>query len=277
MFESLQGDASRQTPAEGGGGGDVKIERLLLAGLDHYFKGQYQRAIDVWSRVLFLDRSHARARAYIERARAALAERLRESEELLHTGVEAFERGDVGEARELLTSAVERGGGRDDALAVLDRLERLETTARQPSVGSNVEHRARFPLRRRLAQGTESPRQVRMVPLALLLVVLAASAYGLRAWQPWSATLVQAPGSISPLPAVGLGDPLPIPTSAEVTLARASRLVADGREHDALRMLVTIAPDDPLRSDAEAMRTAIQRRLLSPKPAETGVAEPAQP
>ena len=54
----------------------------------HYFRGRFERAIDVWTRVLFLDRSHARARAYIDRARAAVAERVRESEALLHAGVE---------------------------------------------------------------------------------------------------------------------------------------------------------------------------------------------
>jgi hypothetical protein len=32
-----------------------------LAGLDHYFAAQYDFAIQVWTRVLFLDRSHARA------------------------------------------------------------------------------------------------------------------------------------------------------------------------------------------------------------------------
>ena len=37
----------------------------------------YEQAIHVWTRVLFLDRGHARARAYIERARSALAERQR--------------------------------------------------------------------------------------------------------------------------------------------------------------------------------------------------------
>jgi hypothetical protein len=56
------------------------IEQLLLAGLDHYFTGQYEQAIHVWTRVFFLDRGHARARAYIERARCALAERQREAE-----------------------------------------------------------------------------------------------------------------------------------------------------------------------------------------------------
>src|SRR5436190_17816616 len=59
-------------------GSDSRIEELLLAGLDHYFNGQPEQAINVWTRVLFLDRAHARARAYIERARTAIAERQRE-------------------------------------------------------------------------------------------------------------------------------------------------------------------------------------------------------
>src|SRR5690349_11880899 len=66
---------------------DDRIEQLLLAGLDHYFAAQYDQAINVWTRVLFLDRSHTRARAYIDRARSALAERQRESDELGQRGV----------------------------------------------------------------------------------------------------------------------------------------------------------------------------------------------
>ena len=105
---------------------DARVEHLLLAGLDHYFAGQYELAISVWTRVLFLNHGHARARAYMERARSAISERQRESEELLHTGVEAFGRGDVVAARRLLTSAVERGAATEEALALLDRLNRLE-------------------------------------------------------------------------------------------------------------------------------------------------------
>src|SRR6476619_944332 len=88
---------------------DAKIEQLLLVCLDHYFAARYELAINVWTRALFLDRSHPRARAYIERARSALAERQRESEELLHNGVAAFDRGDGDEARRLLQAAIEGG------------------------------------------------------------------------------------------------------------------------------------------------------------------------
>jgi tetratricopeptide (TPR) repeat protein len=105
---------------------DARIESLLLAGLDHYFLGQYDRAISVWTRVLFLDRTHARAKAYIDRARSAVAERQREGDELLHTGAAAVDRGDTSAARRLLTSAVERGAATEDALVLLERLHRLE-------------------------------------------------------------------------------------------------------------------------------------------------------
>src|SRR5919106_1306277 len=104
---------------------DAKIETLLLAGLDQYFAGDYAQAIDVWTRALFLDRSHARARAYIERARSAMAEQQRESEELLHNGVAAFHRGEGQEARQMLNAAVQRGGAHDVALAFLTRIDRI--------------------------------------------------------------------------------------------------------------------------------------------------------
>src|SRR5207244_3514173 len=104
---------------------DAKIESLLLVGLDHYFSSNYTQAIDVWTRALFLDRGHARARAYIERARSALAEQQRESEELLHSGVAAFERGEMDAARHLLNAAVQRGGAHEVALAFLTRIDRI--------------------------------------------------------------------------------------------------------------------------------------------------------
>src|SRR6058998_2180982 len=119
MSDPLRTDGSRaqdDAPADR----DAKIEQLLLVGLDHYFAARYDQAIDVWTRALFLDRNHARARAYIERARSALAERQRESEELLQKGVAAFARGESDQARALLQRALESGAPSDEALAVLD-------------------------------------------------------------------------------------------------------------------------------------------------------------
>src|SRR3954467_3242731 len=99
MSDPLRTDGSRATDAGSASDRDAKIEQLLLAGLDHYFAAHYELAINVWTRALFFDRSHARARAYIERARSAPAERQRQSEEMLQNGTAAFRRGDSGEAR----------------------------------------------------------------------------------------------------------------------------------------------------------------------------------
>src|SRR5580765_6115156 len=110
MSDPLRTDPSRAQDAASASDRDAKIEHLLLVGLDHYFAANYELAINVWTRALFLDRSHARARAYIERARSALAERQRQSEELLQNGLSAFERGDSSEARRLLQAAMTQGG-----------------------------------------------------------------------------------------------------------------------------------------------------------------------
>src|SRR5712692_9963894 len=125
MSDPFRTDGSRTHDTASGSDRDAKIEQLLLVGLDHYFAARYELAINVWTRALFLDRSHARARAYIERARSALAERQRESEELLQTGVAAFHRGDGDEARRLLRAAIDGGAPPEEALALLDRLNRL--------------------------------------------------------------------------------------------------------------------------------------------------------
>src|SRR5579864_8942745 len=128
MSESSRSDTAHAQDAASTADRNAKIEELLLVGLDHYFAAQYQQAINVWTRALFLDRTHARARAYIERARSALAERQRESEEMLQHGVEAFRRGDGDEARRLLNAAIDRGAPSEEALAVLERLNRLDTS-----------------------------------------------------------------------------------------------------------------------------------------------------
>ena len=135
---------------------DAKIEQLLLVGLDHYFAAQYEQAINVWTRALFLDRSHARARAYIERARSALAERQRESEELLQNGVAAFQRGDGDEARRLLQAAIDGGAPSDEALAGARSPEPPRARAARPAPADD-----RRPSRRRLASRRRPPLQHR--------------------------------------------------------------------------------------------------------------------
>src|SRR5206468_2993314 len=133
----------------------------------HYFAARYELAINVWTRALFLDRSHARARAYIERARSALAERQRESEELLQTGLAAFHRGEGDEARRLLLAAIEAGAPSEEALAVLERLNRIETAV--PATAAARSDRAHCGRAPRDAAG--APRSIRAIVAFTVLAV----------------------------------------------------------------------------------------------------------
>ena len=261
MFDPVQDD-TRSRDASFEGDRTVKIEQLLLSGLDHYFKGRYEHAIDVWTRVLFLDRSHARARAYVERARGALGERLRQSEELVHTGVEAFNRGDVKEARSLLTSAVKQGGGRDEALTVLARMNRLEGASGEEVVSRRGRRAGRNTPRLRSRPPDAPVRKVRVLPLVLLGALLGGVGYVAVAGGEWQPILLGAPER-SPVPVLETVDRLPIPTGAELRLSRARRLVADGRLHEALSVLATVEAGDPLAAEVEVLTATVQRRLLA--------------
>jgi tetratricopeptide (TPR) repeat protein len=240
---------------------DAKIENLLLAGLDQYFAADYAQAIDIWTRALFLDRNHARARAYIERARSAMAEQQRESEELLHNGVAAFERGEIEAAKEMLNAAVQRGGAHDVALAFLTRIDRIHAaTSAQPA---QVATPSKLPFRPRPAAASGSGMRWASGVMVLLLGLIAAGAInswdGLRVVMPASDTAVQ--DSVAPVR--GVPEPLIVPRSSETALDRARALFESGRFYDALRAVDLVRPTDPLRGDADELKAAIQRELLA--------------
>src|SRR5262249_37521809 len=219
---------------------------------------------NVWTRVVFLERGHDRARAYIERARRALAERHRESEELLQRGVAAFNRGETAEARELVTRAVEQGGAHDMALVFLERLNRLGMPPLPPSV---VETPRATPERRAAARAREGtyPASGRRRPwiLGTLLLLATAVAVGL-AGIPAGLWLADSP-AVPPGERVPVlpEEPLPIARSSERVLARARVLYGGGHLRDALRALDAIGVADPLRGEAERLRADVQRQLLA--------------
>jgi hypothetical protein len=240
---------------------DAKIDELLLAGLEQYFDGRFQEAINIWGRVLFLDRGHQRARAYIERARGALAERLRSTEELVQEGVAAFDRGDGPAARRLLSTAVAAGEPHDLAHVYLDRLDRLSTHPQERdtmprAAGADGADRAGRGLR------AGSARPVRALPIigaAILVgvVILFAASRDLlrplvaRDWR-------QAPAAGT----ATTPDPLPVPRPSEVALGRARDLYEAGHLKAALAALDGVSEADPLGPDAARLRTGIQRILL---------------
>jgi len=263
MADWLRTDGSRALDAASEADRDAKIEQLLLTGLDHYFAAQYEQAINVWTRALFLDRSHARARAYIDRARSALAERQRESEELLQRGVAAYRRGAGDEARRLLEAAIAGGAPADEALAILDRLSRLENPpASTPAPPVPGRRRRLAPLGTdRMATPTFRAAVALIVLLALALAGVSAATWRQVDWR--SLLALQAPGSNSAAAPLADDRLPPVPRRGEIALARARALAAGGRLRDALVALDSVRPTDVQKPDADRLRADIQRQLLS--------------
>jgi hypothetical protein len=240
---------------------DAKIDELLLAGLEQYFGGRYQEAINVWGRVLFLDRGHQRARAYIERARGALAERQRTTEELVQEGVAALDRGDGPAARRLLGTAVATGEPHDLAQTYLDRLDRLSPPppgqgARPPAGESQ---RPETVGRGRLSGAARPVRALPIFVAAMLLgalILFAASRDLLRPLVAREWRQVPAAGAaITP-------DPLPVPRPSEVALGRARDLYQSGHLKAALAALNGVSEADPLAPEAARLKAELQGILL---------------
>jgi hypothetical protein len=270
MSDPLRTDQSRANAAGSESDRTAKIEQLLLDGLDHYFIGQYEQAINVWTRALFLDRSHARARAYIERARAAVAERQRQSEELLHSGVAAFDRGESGEARRLLEDAIQLGAPAEEAMAVLARLDRME-----PKGASGIPSLPpRQPPRITMADTPPAPRQdaARAWLAAALAALVAAGAAWLLAVAGMESVLPfgnAAPAELPPAPVSGITRDAPLPLRGELALHWARSLAGRGRLHDAIAALDGVRSTDPWRGEADRLKSELQRQLLqfAPSPA----------
>ena len=257
MSNSQSTNPARASEPSGDADREARIEQLLLTGLDHYFAGHYERAISVWTRVVFLERHHDRARAYIERARSALAERQRESEELLHTGVSAYNAGDIEQARALLTRAVEQGS--DSADVFLDRLNRVGT----PGSGADlrIDPLPARPSVRRPRAALPPRRKVWTAAALFALVVAAAMLLGGLPIGTWLSDLQVTAPAPSTQPAYD--EPLPVVRASEIGLARARALHAEGRLLDALRALDSIGIADPYRLEADGLRADVQRDLFA--------------
>jgi tetratricopeptide (TPR) repeat protein len=247
-------NAVPRDPADNAEGGDreSRVEDLLLAGLDQYFAGRYEKAIDVWTRVAFLDRRNSRAKAYIDRARGLVAERQREVEALVQEGVAAYHAGDLASARTLLTKAVDRGGHTDTAHLFLERLHRSEVLP-----GSAA------PPPSRHAARSDSPAAPRvwsgLITVAVCVILAVAILVAARPVASFVAELPIAMPAAAPAPP----EPLPLARPSDRVLADARALRAQGRHGDALRVLEAVDVADAQRPAADALRAEIQRSVLA--------------
>lgn len=220
----------------------ARIEQLLMAGLDEYFAGRHDRAVQVWSRVFFLDRTNARARAYIERARGAVAERQRLAEAASAAG--------EGEHSRPMRDDDGRSGAGEARMAGVEREGLLVVSGA---------------LAARLAPPVAAPTDVTPAPtagsrrarIAHVLLVAAAgvllfvAGYTVAARDrlaEWVSGVSSRPGAVDPTA-----------HASEIVLDEARQALAARRYDDVRRALARIPAGDPLRKQADLLAAELQR------------------
>jgi hypothetical protein len=156
-----------------------------------------------------------------------------------------------------------RGAPSDEALAVLDRLDRLEHSA-APAARSPVERGERP----RGLTGVDSgnAKSVLRVVGWTAIVSVAATAVGVAviALHPdWRSLLVR---DSAPRPAAtptASNASLPLPRRGETLLKRAQLLEASGRLREALVTLELVRSTDPQKPEADQLRERIQKTLVA--------------
>src|SRR6185295_777402 len=155
----------------------------------------------------------------------------------------------------------------DEALAILDRLNRLEQSSRQAQAESARKRAVPLP---QVVVATSRGAWATLV--LLLIVIAAAAAFGAGAFRSDWRMLLQRPPAPTLNPVVrASSDEALIPRRGETALARARVLASNGRLRDALAALDMVRPTDPQKPDADRLRADIQKQLIelasiSPRP-----------
>ena len=155
-----------------------------------------------------------------------------------------------------------QGAPSDQALALLDRLNRLEPGA-SPQVPGPVP-RSSTGTGRLVVGRRGSGRRTRVIAwsASFLIIAAAAAIFAVPNIEEWRGVLTPPEPQAVPSPSAA-ERPLPIPRRAETAIARARALAAGGRLHDALQALDTVRTTDPLRPEADRLRADIQQQLLA--------------
>jgi len=107
----------------------ARIRALLKQGQENFDRGDFQAAIDTWSRIYLIDAQHKEAEKRIEEARHKREEVERLADHKFHDAYDAFEKGDAEGARGLCEEVLKL---QPQHLAAHDLLQRLATPAAPP-------------------------------------------------------------------------------------------------------------------------------------------------
>ena len=222
------------------------VQSWLARGLELLDRNQGREAADLFGRVLLRDPGNAEARRGLQRARACVHETERVLDAQLEQAGRALETGDDVRARALLEEVVSKGGDRDRAHAMLDRLD----TRAGSLDGLDFDDDVPPPT---LAQPSRRT-WVRPALIAGWAAAFASLAVGVGS--SWDQLLVSL--ARTPSPTSRPGPPttqVPVPPAGDRALAEARQLLDRGDAAGALAALDRVSPQEPAYPFARQLRT----------------------
>ena len=249
-----------------------KIDQYLADGDRAYDSGDYQQAIDLWSRIFLIDVTNDPASDRIEKAKGKRREIDQKVEPLLTQATDAFDRGDKAKARDLFGEALRidprnttaqdyidqigdvAGGGPSNPYIPptpsADKID-LDFFDEEP-LGSITPLTPPPPAPAKAsgkaaAQPKAAPAPARKLPVATLAVVLLGILLvGAGGWYAWQ-NFMNKPETATP-------------AATEQIFARASALAARGKYDQAITLLQDVKPGDPQHDKALEMIADLQQK-----------------
>lgn len=267
------GDAGPDVQEEGD-----RVGQLLAEGQESFDRGEYQSAIDVWSRIFLIDIDNDEASKRIEQARTKKAEIERQAEELFHEAAEHIENEAIEEAKIALRQVLELRPSHSIANEYLNQLESGQVPTLAAAVDletalASVEGTAEFAgetgaaadspsldaavQRDRIVVVKKTDKKIIALGAGVLLLVLALGSFLTLKWddlfpnQPPPPTMAQQP-QVDPI-------------------ERASKMHEGGNTENAIILLERIQPQDPIHEKAQALIAQWKALVTEPQEAqETG-------
>ena len=119
-------------------GGEKKTDDLLRKGKSFLKAGHYQQAINVWTRILFLDRGNLVAREAIDKAKRSMAERQRELDALVGEATKRVEKGERLQAKRFLARVLTLDPRHDEGRSLWEKIEATERRGEAQVNGSTL-------------------------------------------------------------------------------------------------------------------------------------------
>jgi hypothetical protein len=222
------------------------VRTLLVRGRALLDRNQGREAADLFGRVLLRDPANPEARLGLKRARAFVDESTRALDAQLDEADRALAAGDDKAARSLLEEVVSKGGDRDRAHVLLDRLD-----TRAGSL-HGLDHEEEVPA----GMPPPAPRRAWVRPALIAAWAMGFASMAVGVGSRWDRLLVSL--SRTPSPTSRAGPPttqVPVPAAGERALAEARELLDRGDPAGALAALDRVSPQEPAYPFARQLRT----------------------